>query len=129
MVQIQKLPDAEFEVMKAMWQLTPPVTAGMLMEVLAGDAAKPWKLQTLHSFLGRLEDRGFIASQKRGKERTFSPLVKRSDYLEYETAHFVRHYHEGSLLNLVNTAYQGKGLSEADIDELAQWANALRKKP
>ena len=39
----------------------------------------------------------------------------------------MKQFHEGSLINLVNAAYEGKGLSDAELDELVRWANAQRR--
>lgn len=124
---MKRLPDAEFDVMREVWKLEPPITSGMLMESLAGEKGKGWKLQTLHTLLGRLVDRGFLRFEKKGKEKTFFPLIEREAYLTYETKSFVRQYHEGSFLNLVNAAYQGERLSDADIDELVKWAAEQRR--
>ncbi len=127
MVQMRKLPDAEFDVMKAIWQLEAPVTAGMILERLAEETHKEWKPQTLHTLLGRLADRGFLSFEKKRKEKLFYPLVAREDYLRFETNSFMKQYHEGSLVNMVAAAFQGESLSEADIEDLVQWANAHRE--
>ena len=124
---MKRLPDAEFDVMKEVWQLTPPITSGMLLDNLVGEKGKEWKLQTLHTLLARLVDRGFLRFEKKGKEKKFYPLIERDEYLKFETRSFVRQYHEGSLLNLVNAAYQGEKLSDADIDELVKWAAEQRR--
>jgi BlaI family penicillinase repressor len=124
---MKRLPDAEFDIMKEVWKLDPPITSGMLLESLVGERGKDWKLQTLHTLLGRLVDRGFLRFEKKGKEKSFFPLVERDEYLKYETKSFVQQYHEGSLLNLVNAAYQGERLCDADIDELVKWATDQRR--
>jgi predicted transcriptional regulator len=112
--------------MQAAWQLEPPVTSNMLMEVLNRDGEKVWKPQTIHTLLGRLVDRGFLKTEKKGKERYFTPLIGRDQYLQFETRSFVKQYHNNSILNLVNTVYQGNSLSEDDIAELIKWADQRR---
>jgi len=112
--------------MKAIWQLQPPVTSGMIMDLLNGEDEKIRKLQTVHTLLNRLVDRGFLRSEKKGKERFFTPLIDRDKYLQFETNKFVKLYHGGSLLNLVNTVYQGRELSSVEIAELVKWANERR---
>ena len=128
MVPIKKLPDAEFGIMKVIWQLEPPVTSGMIMDVLNRENEKVRKLQTVHTLLNRLVDRGFLRSEKKGKERLFTPLIDRDEYLQFETKKFVKLYHGGSLLNLVNTAYQGQELSSEEIAELVKWADERRER-
>ncbi|MDO4293558.1 MAG: BlaI/MecI/CopY family transcriptional regulator [Eubacteriales bacterium] len=128
MTAINKLPDAEFEIMKIVWQLSPPVTSSMLMELLTKEGGKAWKLQTIHTLLGRLVERGFLKTRKSGKERFFEPLIGRDEYLQYETQSFVKQYYGGSRLNLINAMYQNGSLKDDEIDELIQWMNDQRKK-
>ena len=55
---LERLPDAELEVMQALWaQKTYPAASGELMEALAG---KRWRMPTLLKLLSRLEERGFV---------------------------------------------------------------------
>jgi len=60
----RKLPDAEFDVMMAVWEGNPPVNTAYLMEMVG--RARGWKAPTLISFLVRLEERGYITSEKKG---------------------------------------------------------------
>lgn len=115
----QRLPDTEFEVMQAIWGCTPPVTTTMLMEQIG--VQKSWKLQTLTTLLNRLIDRGFLKTEKLGKERTYYPLVKEEDYIEYETMYFVKRYHKNSLTSLVNAFYANSKLNPTEIQELNAW--------
>ncbi|WP_105615452.1 BlaI/MecI/CopY family transcriptional regulator [Vallitalea okinawensis] len=117
MINRKKLPDAEFEVMNEIWNNASPITTNVLMKKLGKQ--KEWKVQTLISMLNRLIKKGFLHSEKNGKERTYVPLVKKEDYLKYETENFIKRYHENSIVNLVNTLYSNKKLKEQDIDELS----------
>lgn len=116
MDEMKRLPESEFEIMKAVWTHEPPVTTNMLMQDIGN--AKGWKVPTLISFLKRLINKGFLRSEKNGKERTYFPLVKKEDYLKFETDYFVKSYHGNSFLSLLNTFYDGKKLKKNEIDEL-----------
>ena len=124
MAVMKKLPDAEFDVMKVVWANEPPLTTSMVMDQLG--KAKKWKTQTVVSLMMRLIDRGFLRTEKRGRERIYFPLVSREEYLEFETGNFMEQYHDNSFLNLVNTLYDGKALTDEDIEELIQWAKERR---
>ena len=124
MEKMKKLPDAEFDIMKVVWANEPPITTGIIMQQLGNE--KKWKAQTAISFLLRLVERGFLRTEKNGKERTFFPLVSGDDYLKFETGNFIKQFHGNSFLNLVNTLYDGKTLTDGDIDELLKWAKERR---
>lgn len=115
----KKLPDAEFEVMLAIWNATPPVNTAYLMDAVGKSRA--WKAPTLISFLVRLEDRGFITSEKKGKERYYSPSADKTEYIRIASEQFVNQYHGGSFVSMMDALYSEKKLSEEDIDELLQW--------
>ena len=115
---LKKLPEAEFEVMKAVWETPVPMNVNSVAERIN----KEWKIQAVISLMHRLVERGFIRTEKIGKDRLYYPLITREEYLKFETGNFVKQYHENSLLNLVTTLYDNKGLSDNDIDELLQWA-------
>ena len=87
---------------------------------------KEWKIQTVVTLMLRLVERGFLRSEKHGKERTYFPLVSKEDYLKFETGNFMKQYHNSSLFNLINTLYDGEALTDKDIDELLKWAKERR---
>ncbi len=115
----KRLPEAEYEVMNAIWNGNPPLNTAYLMEAVGKD--KGWKAPTLISFLVRLQDRGYIISEKRGKERYYTPVAERNEYVRCITAQFIEKYHAGSFVNLLDTLYSNQNLSEADIDDLLIW--------
>lgn len=117
---MRRLPDAELEVMKAIWDNTPPMSTNDVMKVISNE--KNWNISTLLTLLSRLIDRGFSPPQeKRGRERIYYPQVEREEYMEYETKNFIKKLHKNSFMSLVNTLYDNNDLTEQDIDELSQW--------
>lgn len=124
MEKFKKLPDAEFDIMKVVWANEPPLTTAIIMEQIGKE--KEWKIQTVVSLMLRLVERGFLRSEKHGKERTYFPLVSKDDYLKFETGNFIKQYHDSSLFNLINTLYDGEALTDKDIDELLEWAKKRR---
>ncbi len=124
MSNMKKLPDTEFEIMKVVWANEPPITTKIIMEQLGNQ--RQWKAPTTISLMLRLVKRGFLRTEKNGKERTYFPLIAKEDYLKFETGNFMKQYHENSFLSLVNTLYDGKQLSDHDIEELMKWAKKRR---
>jgi BlaI family penicillinase repressor len=99
--------------------MSPPITTNIVMEQLGNE--RQWKAPTAISLMLRLVERGFLRTEKNGKERMYFPLVAREEYLKFETDNFMKQYHENSFLSLVNTLYNGKKLSDSDIKELMEW--------
>ena len=116
---LKRLSDTEFEVMKVAWTNDPPITTNIVMQHLGN--GRQWKAQTVISLMLRLVKKGYLRTEKSGKERTYFPLVAREDYLRLETRNFLKLYHENSFLSLVNTLYDGKQLDDNDIEQLMKW--------
>ena len=106
-----RLPDAELEVMKALWSLGDyPAHTGEL----AAKLDKDWKAPTLLKLLSRLEERGFVAGSKEGRTNAYTPLVKEADYLASESRSFLERVHGGSLSSLMAALYPEAKLTKED---------------
>ena len=110
-----RLPDAELEVMQALWSLGEyPAHTGDI----AARVNKCWKAPTLLKLLSRLEERGFVAGAKEGRTNAYTPLVAREDYLARESRSFLERLHGGSLSSLVAALYPETKLSKEDVAAL-----------
>ena len=116
---IKRLPDAEFEVMKAIWTNTPPITTLEIMEKLKTD--KNWKPQTVLAMLVRLIEKGFLKSERVGRERNYTPAIQEQEYMRIETGDFMKRYSVNSVGNLLKTLYDDQNLSPKDLSELKEW--------
>lgn len=125
----KKLPDAEFEIMKAIWQMQEPVTSAMVTERLRMTLpAKEWKPQTILTMLTRLEQKSFLRSEKHGKEREYFVLISQQDYLQTEAASFRQRFSGGHFTGLVKALCDTDDLTAADIAELQSWLDERSKK-
>lgn len=116
MGKLERLPDAELEVMQALWQLgTYPVTSAQLMEKLTG---RHWQLPTLLKLLSRLEERGFVESGKEGRSNRYRPLVAEREYLAAESGRFFQKLHGGSLPSLVAALVESRSITPDDVAQL-----------
>ncbi|MBR5627180.1 MAG: BlaI/MecI/CopY family transcriptional regulator [Thermoguttaceae bacterium] len=105
MESMEKIPNAEFKIMKAVWASTPPVTTKMVKSLLSED--RNWQSTTIITLMTRLVKRGFLRSERKGLARTFYPLVTRDEYLRFATKQFVEQYHEDSFGNLIQAFTKG----------------------
>ncbi|MFT3952314.1 MAG: BlaI/MecI/CopY family transcriptional regulator [Oscillospiraceae bacterium] len=126
MMELKKLPDAEFEIMKAVWNSDEPVTAPQLTEKLKGLLPdKDWKQQTIQTMLIRLEKKGFLRSEKAGKERNFFAAVAQEAYLKVESESFRERFKNGSFSGLVKALYDSGEVTDKDVAELKKWLDEV----
>lgn len=116
--ELVSLPDAEFEVMDAVWscgkELAPTT------EVLAQMKTEK-KAQTVLTMLTRLADKGFLSSEKNGKERLWKAEVGKDEYRAFEAKRIVEKIYGGSFSTLISAFCDGNSLSEEDARELSAW--------
>lgn len=117
MMEIWRLPDAELEVMQAVWRCTPPVPRGEIAAILKD--THPMAETTLLTLLRRLSEKGFLQIEKRGRGSCYLPLVARRDYLAAQSKRFVEKLCGGSM-SAFASALCDSGLSQEDLDELRQ---------
>ena len=117
---IRRLPDAEFDVMNVLWECeVSPVNTAYLMENVGKQ--KGWKAPTLISFLSRLEERGFIHSEKKGKERYYYADAVKEEYIRGVTLDFLSRYYSGSFVKMMDLMYGKNSMSSRDLDEMLKW--------
>lgn len=116
---MQRLSEAEELVMKEIWQLGHPVTAGELTTLLTEE--KGWKLQTVSTFLVRLVEKELLTKEKQQGQNFYLPTVSEADYRAEQTRRFVAEMHGGSVKNLLASLYDDSNLKEEDIDALRRW--------
>ena len=123
---IKKLPDAEFEIMRAVWHSEEPVTSPQLTDKLRHELPeKDWKQQTVMTMLVRLEKKGFLRSDKADKERNYYAEISESEYLQVEADSFRKRFNGGRISGLVKALYSDESISDEDISELKDWINKL----
>ena len=127
-MEIKKLPDAEFEIMKAIWQMQEPVTTALVTERLRLTLpVKEWKPQTILTMLTRLEQKCFLRSEKHGKEREYYVLVPQPAYLRIEANSFRQRFAGGRFTGLVKALCDTDDLTASDIAELQSWLDERSK--
>ncbi len=118
-MELQKLPEAELEIMLIIWEADESVNSEYIMEKLKG--VKKWKRSTLLNLLTRLCDRKFLECHKEGKINFYTPLVAQKDYLEEESKSFFTKLHKSSLTSLIASLYDSKSVSKEDLKELEEF--------
>lgn len=112
---IRRLPDAELEVMQALWACNMPAARSDIEEVLF--KTHPMAMTTLLTLLTRLSDKGFISIEKNGRKSYYSPMVTREDYLASQSRSFFEKLCGGSLSVFAN-ALCDSGLTKEELAEL-----------
>ena len=104
MSKMKRLPDSEYDVMKAIWETG---KAASFRDITLKLKYKGWKQQTMQTLLTRMVRDGFLDIINTENGRLYNPLINEEDYLRFETGKFISRYFNNSFASLVNTLFQG----------------------
>ena len=112
---IKKLPDAELEVMQAIWSCESPVKRSDIDELLK--ESHPMAQTTLLTLLTRLSEKGFIQIEKVNRSSQYIPLIKEEDYIKEQSKTFFHKLCKGNVSMFAN-ALCDNVLTKEEIEEL-----------
>ncbi|MBE5956877.1 MAG: BlaI/MecI/CopY family transcriptional regulator [Lachnospiraceae bacterium] len=112
---ILRLPDAELEVMQAVWSFPPPVSRKTLEEHLKH--SHPMAQTTLLTLLTRLNEKRFLRIEKIGRISHYYPLIEKQEYLAEQSNRFFHKLCGGNISTFAN-ALCDSGLTKEELAEL-----------
>lgn len=113
-----RLPDAELDVMLALWESPVPMKTTEIFQSLK--EKKDWSMSTVQALLARLTERGFVSVKKEDRLKLYSPLISEDVYRSQETKTFLERLHGNSWQNLLMTLVNNHEMNESDLDEIAE---------
>jgi len=109
-----RISDAEWEVMKALWDYE-PMTAVDVLGRLPHDL---WKQKTVNTFLFRLEAKGVVESKREGRANVYRSLLSESECRRVEGSQFLSKVFRGEVAPMMLHFIENEELSGDDIEEL-----------
>lgn len=113
-----KMSDSEMRIMRLIWEKGGAVTTAWITQQL-GETG--WKATTILTFLARLEEKGFLTVQKKGRQNLYEAAVSREEYQRRETQSFIRQIHGGSYKSLFAALCAPGELTAEEVSELRRW--------
>ena len=118
---MRRLPDAELEVMKALWASGADTPRSELDHALRGFC---WSPNTVNTYLARLLEKGFVSVRREGKSNRYTPLVSQEEYLTFDSRMVLSKLYGSSPRNFVAALAKG-GLKQKDLEELQDLLDEL----
>lgn len=112
---IRRLPDAEQEVMQALWACQVPAARTDIEEILF--QTHSMAMTTLLTLLTRLSERGFVKIEKEGRRSLYTPCISQEEYLASQSKSFFEKLCGGNL-SVFASALCDSGLSREEIAQL-----------
>ncbi len=112
---LAQISEAEYEVMKIIWEYSPISTNDITDKLVK---ITNWSPKTIHTLIKRLCLKNIITYEKQGRMFVYSPNIDRSEYIITESESFLKRFFAGDISKMVSSFVKGNKLSKEDIDEL-----------
>ena len=111
----QTLTHSEWYVMDCLWQHSPST----VMELVSALSEKVgWAKSTTITTLRRMENKGLVTVEVRGRTKYYAPALEREQAVRRETRSFLDRVYQGSVGLMVSSMAQEKTLSQEEIEAL-----------
>lgn len=115
MKRLPKISEAEYEVMKIIWEFT-PIGTNEVIEKL--QRVSDWTPQTIQTMLSRLVKKGVIDYYKSSRMFIYTPVILEQEYVELEKDTFLGKYYDGKINTMLVNFLDSKQLSKDELLEL-----------
>lgn len=115
MQNLPRISEAEWEVMKILWE-TAPLAANEIVAKLEGKMS--WKPKTVKTLISRLAKKKAIGFAKEDRLYLYFPLVSKEDCILEESRSFLDRVYNGELNVMLTSFLNSRPLSEQEIEEL-----------
>ena len=115
-----KLPASELEIMQAIWVLDEEgekfISASLIMKRFP--ALNRLKLTTVLTLITRLQNKGFINTEKLGRSNCYTPTISSADYRKFAYGDFVEKVYRNDRMDLFSALVNDDALTKEDLAEI-----------
>ena len=115
MENLPQISDAEFEIMKVIWDKN-PISTNEIVETVKKTSSQ--NVRTIQTLISRLEKKGAISHKKEGKLYVYSPLIDKNEYISKKSTSFLDKFYNGAINRMVMNFIENDMLTDDDIATL-----------
>ena len=78
-------------------------------------------MSALQVVLSRLEEKGFVASEKKGRNRFYSVIITEKEYFGSESGTFFGRFGKSGVTDLIAGLYKNNNITKDDLTELMEF--------
>lgn len=110
-----KISDAEWQVMKVLWDKS-PITSSEIVEILK--PAMKWSPTTIYTLINRLVNKKALEIEEGSSPYKCYPIISQKECIREENKSFLKKVYDGSINLMLANIVEGEKLSDKEIEEL-----------
>lgn len=115
--------EAERKILNLLWEKG-SLSTMQITEKLEDETG--WSKHAVISFLKRMETKGLVSYEERGRAKYYTPLIEKKDIASKERNTFLHNFYHGKLGLMVSAMVEENSLSPNDIDDLREILERLQ---
>ena len=112
---LPQISEAEFEVMKIVWE-SAPINTNEITERLLKTTS--WSAKTIQTLIKRLVTKGALTYEKQGRIFVYTPLVEETEYINHQSSSFLNRFYGGDISAMLSSYIENNQLSETELQHL-----------
>ena len=112
---LPQISEAEFEVMRIIWN-NAPISTNDIVDKLVQTTS--WSPKTIQTLIKRLVTKKAIAYEKESRMFVYTPLVEEREYIRQESNTFLKKYFNGNISAMLSAYLENDKLSDAERNDL-----------
>ena len=112
---LPQISEAEFEVMRIIWN-NAPISTNEIVDKLVQTTS--WSPKTIQTLIKRLVTKKAIAYEKESRMFVYTPLVEEREYIRQESNTFLKKYFNGNISAMLSAYLENDKLSDAERNDL-----------
>ena len=110
-----KISEAEWQIMKALWENSPQTANTIVQQILK---TRSWSPRTVRTLINRLVAKGALSYSKNGREYEYSPVHSEDQCVQAETKSFIDKVKGTAITPMLAAFLEEEILTNDEIDEL-----------
>jgi BlaI family transcriptional regulator, penicillinase repressor len=120
--------DTELAVLKVLWDLGQGSVRDVL-DAASGGGERDWAYTTVQTLLNRLQEKGFLESEKKGRAFVFRPVVTRDDLLGRSLNELASRVCDGAAMPLLLNLVRSTKFDKSELDSFRALLDAQGDAP
>ncbi len=123
-----KITDSEWQIMNLIWNYmdSEADAVGVIQPYLMEQLGEKWNKNTVHTFLKRLCDKGYLEVVKDTSPHRYYPLVNRLECEKEERQSFLERVYQGSAERLVAAFIRDGRLNKTEAEKLRRLLDEIQ---
>lgn len=123
-VKVDKISEAEAEIMRVVWKHDGPVTYTHIRMMLTGEEG--WESPTVNTLVNRLVKKGVLAQEKK-EVYYYTALISEKEYTQAKTESFIQKVYGGNVKGLMSALLTYTDVTQEDLEELrSEWNDSVK---